>query len=586
MPSNPIRYTSRTFLTIYNDINSDPELVDKPDWWKRIWAGIGDILSMWENASANQSFLRTAFTRQAVIDLCAQIDYHLSPRVTSSGILIFHIKGTASFPLAIATADLAGQTQGSVVVASKRFESRTAQAINASSETFTADAGTDRLTVARVYTTGEKVRLTTTGTLPAPLAINTNYYVIYVDDTHIRLAVTLAEAYAGAYIDITDAGTGTHTAHLYSFQVICYQQTALSAPIIVGTSDGMSEWQKFNLPDKWALEETIEVEINSVTWTKVDTFVDSISTDTHYRVLYKKDGGTYLLFGNGIYGMIPAAFDIEVSYATGGGVDSNVSAVNKINIYAGSNSDIEAVTNPSTFTGGASEESLENAKMIAPLLLKARNRFVTTGDGLALTLDYGGVIVANVIRNFYGLLSCKVVIVPSGGGLPSASLKNDLDTYLTDRTILESIDVRVEDPTYYTFNVTAAMKVLDGYLFADVLPFFRLCVRLLVSEVTAEIVSTYQSTGIDDAITYINTKWSESFTAEDAPQIQTMLEELYDRGFIPTFDQTYNESELLGFIQMFVEGCNYVTWSSPALPIDLDEDEIATDGTMNLTEIP
>ena len=33
--TNPIRYTSRTFTSIYNDINSDPDLVDKNEDLKK-----------------------------------------------------------------------------------------------------------------------------------------------------------------------------------------------------------------------------------------------------------------------------------------------------------------------------------------------------------------------------------------------------------------------------------------------------------------------------------------------------------------------------------------------------------------------
>jgi hypothetical protein len=61
------------------------------------------------------------------------------------------------------------------------------------------------------FYTGTPVTLTTTGTLPAPLAISTTYYVINFDATHIELATTLANAVLGIPIPITDAGSGTQT---------------------------------------------------------------------------------------------------------------------------------------------------------------------------------------------------------------------------------------------------------------------------------------------------------------------------------------------------------------------------------------
>jgi hypothetical protein len=73
--------------------------------------------------------------------------------------------------------------------------------------------GTDDITLtSHNFLTGDDVTLTTTGTLPAGLSTGTDYYVIYVDANTIRLANSLANAYAGTQVDITAAaGGGTHT---------------------------------------------------------------------------------------------------------------------------------------------------------------------------------------------------------------------------------------------------------------------------------------------------------------------------------------------------------------------------------------
>lgn len=78
--------------------------------------------------------------------------------------------------------------------------------------TFTADAGTDVCTHSNInlypYT---RVQVSTTTTLPAGLSAATNYYVIKVSDTECKFATSYANAVAGTAINITDAGTGTHT---------------------------------------------------------------------------------------------------------------------------------------------------------------------------------------------------------------------------------------------------------------------------------------------------------------------------------------------------------------------------------------
>lgn len=84
---------------------------------------------------------------------------------------------------------------------------------NGTAKAFTATAATDVVAVAgHGYFTGDQVVLANSGgALPAGLAAATYYYVIKVDDDSLKLASSLANAVAGTAIDITGAGTGTHT---------------------------------------------------------------------------------------------------------------------------------------------------------------------------------------------------------------------------------------------------------------------------------------------------------------------------------------------------------------------------------------
>lgn len=89
-----------------------------------------------------------------------------------------------------------------------------AQGIAAS--TFTATAATDTCTLVAPATHGQvtgdgPVQLTTTGGLPAGLSTATNYWLIVVDASNVKLATSRALALAGTAVDITTAGTGTHT---------------------------------------------------------------------------------------------------------------------------------------------------------------------------------------------------------------------------------------------------------------------------------------------------------------------------------------------------------------------------------------
>lgn len=80
--------------------------------------------------------------------------------------------------------------------------------------TFTANAGTDLLTVSSTNSllTGNPVQLINSGgALPSPLLAGVTYYCIRVSSTTLKLATSYDNAIAGTAIDLTDAGTGTQT---------------------------------------------------------------------------------------------------------------------------------------------------------------------------------------------------------------------------------------------------------------------------------------------------------------------------------------------------------------------------------------
>jgi hypothetical protein len=83
--------------------------------------------------------------------------------------------------------------------------------------TFTADAASDELTaVAHKLTLGDAVQVSNSGGgLPGGLSVTTTYFAITSDalgSDKFKLATTRALALAGTPLNITSAGTGTHTA--------------------------------------------------------------------------------------------------------------------------------------------------------------------------------------------------------------------------------------------------------------------------------------------------------------------------------------------------------------------------------------
>ena len=583
--SNPIQYTSRTFLTIMADINSDTDLVDKPDWWKRMIAGIGDVLSIWENASANQSFLRTAFSRRAVADNCQLIDYQLTEKQSSSGYCLFDILPAATLPINVSAAELAAITSSQVATTTLRFEARTgltivsSTAVTAYTDWVTA---TDRITVAVQFITGEKVRLTTSGVLPAGAAVDTDYYAIAINATTIQLATSRKNAYAGTALDFTDQGSGNHTIVRLSRQQTVYQQTSVSA-YSIGTSDALTEWQEFPISRVGVQLATLVLTLNGVVWTQVSTFVNSGSLDHHYKPIFNTDGTMVVQFGDGTYGAIPGAFPIFVAFAYGGGTVSNVAGAGGINNYVGGNASLNGASNPGALTGGSDAESLEHAKQIAPMLLKARDRFVTIGDGVAIVSAYGGVEQNTINANTYGVLTCQVVGIATGGGNPSSGLRAAIAAELVAKSVLSGIDVHFDTATITSKAVTAAAKVSPGYSWAVVQPYFDLAWKLLLTETGLEIQNVYKASGIADAVVRINTIFSKAFAAADYAQITRLLD-MYDSILPRDFGETLYASDVYTFIQGGVLGIDYFT-TTLTLPIVCAADEITTVGALTLSSI-
>lgn len=566
--ANPIQYTSRTFLTILSDINSDKTLADKPEWFKRMIAGVGDVLSMCLDAQANNTYLETAFTRDAVKKLCALIGYTLTEQTTSSGKLKFYLRDSTIFPVNVVAKDLCA-IYGKV--SSMRFESRSDTALDVTSQTVTGvghstyiDAQTDPIfeTYDKVYVTGQL----------------TGYYYLKVDSQKIYFATSPENIALERFVAVT---TGTYTMQSYTLTAVCFQQEQKDT-INVGNSDGTTQWQTFDLPDKDVLQDTLTVTINGEEWTRVADFSGSVATSKHYRLDYNNNRTSKIVFGDGTYGKIPENFPIFARYAVGGGSTTNITAPNAINIYAGGDENIEGVSNSSAFQGGSDPQSMTSAKILAPMSLKTRDRFVTVDDGLQLLYDSGYISIAYIWSNYYGSLSCKVNGVAKGGGNPSAEVKLQLQQYLKDRSVLGSIDVRFVDTVFETVDITVNVSLNTGYVLADVSPYVTQCVKLFFTECGKEIIDICESQGAERAIQLINQIFSTNWSAVDS-QINMMLEYMTKIGY-RRFGETIHESNLVAMISACVEGINHLTVSE-IFPIELDQDSITTAGTVTVQEI-
>ncbi|PYI55179.1 putative baseplate assembly protein [Paenibacillus flagellatus] len=180
------------------------------------------------------------------------------------------------------------------------------------------------------------------------------------------------------------------------------------ARLWVGRSDGLPE-QQFDLSRSgpfrkrdMVLQVAVPVagtgERSWEDWERVDDFDRSLPTDRHY--VYDRTEGL-LRFGNNEQGRIPAKSDVPnirfVSLTAGGGQRGNV----KVGMVDTIAADVPEwaglkVANAAAATGGAEEETIEEAKLRVQRELSAPTRAVTVEDYEAIARDTPGLRVARV----------------------------------------------------------------------------------------------------------------------------------------------------------------------------------------------
>ena len=119
-------------------------------------------------------------------------------------------------------------TQGTLLVGQTGFDPSKCQ-LTTSTVNFTASAGSPTITLSLdgVFESNMQVMVSSTGTLPAPLAPNTDYWIVGWSSSQGKTTLQLASAVGGTPIPLTTAGSGIHT---------IYPDIEWTAPISVDTS--------------------------------------------------------------------------------------------------------------------------------------------------------------------------------------------------------------------------------------------------------------------------------------------------------------------------------------------------------------
>lgn len=278
-----------------------------------------------------------------------------------------------------------------------------------------------------------------------------------------------------------------------TIDIVCIQGETVTQEVL-GSSDA-STFQTFELQEKPTLWESEEVEISLentwVTWTRVNNFAESLSTDTHYKVYVDDTGSYYIMFGDGTNGKIPSRGfnNIRCTYRKGGGTVGNVGSGSIVQLVS-SVTYVESVSNISHSSGGTDIETIDHARVYGPSSIRTLDRAVTLEDIEAIaenfsSTKFGG--IAKAKAQSVGGIEANVMIIPQSGGYPSTGLKTELQDYLdTRRPICTSIVVA--DPIYIAIDITVVIYTLPNFTSIEITEAVR-------SNIVSFISPAYQDPG-------------------------------------------------------------------------------------------
>lgn len=240
-------------------------------------------------------------------------------------------------------------------------------------------------------------------------------------------------------------------------------------PLTWGTASGAAS---FTIPlTSDVVDDSISVLVNNTdNYTPVDSWIDTLATDRHFKAGMNVDYVMAVEFGDGITGTVPATgASIQLTYYRSLGTFGKVpsGAIDTINstltLPPGT---LISVSNASETTGAADPEALAELKKFVPLSLRTLWRAVTDTDFEKVAELAPG--VARAGQSFQCGMNVDIYIAPNGGGNASPSLITSTRQFMMRRSIIgRNIAVYSAGEVQIVYNIDVWAK--PTFFAADVL---------------------------------------------------------------------------------------------------------------------
>lgn len=234
----------------------------------------------------------------------------------------------------------------------------------------------------------------------------------------------------------------------------------------------LDAFQQAFLPEGAYLEGTAAHSTVLGAWSEQATLALSEATDRHFTVSVDQNDKGTVRWGDDINGDIPTG-TYNIAYEIGGGEAGNVDA-GSLTRMPGSFSDsfgtpaTLTVTNALAASGGSPRETVNAARVLMPLSVSAARTSTTREDFEIHALLVSGVARALMLSSdeasFVPENEGRLYVVPTGGGTPSSTLLDTVETAVTI-TYPPPITFRtlVVPAVYLTVDIVARAWVREGY---------------------------------------------------------------------------------------------------------------------------
>ncbi|MFM9595530.1 baseplate J/gp47 family protein [Streptomyces scabiei] len=235
---------------------------------------------------------------------------------------------------------------------------------------------------------------------------------------------------------------------------------------VLGSGDGQVSFARLRprraplthlrAPTPSGARSTLELRVDGVAWTEVDSLAESSGTDRVFTVRQEEGGAVRLVLGDGVHGARPPSGqeNVTATYRIGIGEDGAADA-GRISLLTRRPMGVRTVANPGPTRGWAAPETLTDARRNAPLRIRTLGRAVSVADHEDFAAGFAGVGKACADGVWDGTGTAVVVtIVGAAADRVGDGLRDDLRTALEQaRDPSTRLEVEHGEPLWFGVQV-------------------------------------------------------------------------------------------------------------------------------------